>query len=209
MRICKLDLASTIYGSGGGSGDFGLSALSFSFNPTPVPAAAAHPTAFAAISLTPSPNVASFGSFFSTDSGVTNGKRDDGQPLGYGCGDAKTDARVPDHLFGHDLTDACRAHDKNYETCGVTKEAADSQLGHDVSVAMGGGVLGAVVGGAYQLGVALGGQSAYNQAQTDSGCRASAGDGSSNSASSDSSHNATDARGGYGSYGGGDGGGGD
>lgn len=183
MRICKLDLASQIYGAGGPSFDWAV--------PAPAVQAPVQPAVnslfsgggsggHTSVNGSSSGNASLggfLGSIFSTDSGVANGKRDDGQPLGYGCGDAKTDAGVPDHIFGRDLIDACRAHDKNYETCGVTKEAADSQLGHDVSVAMGGGLLGAVVGGAYQAGVSFGGQSAYNQAQSEAGCRNTGGGG--------------------------------
>jgi hypothetical protein len=105
------------------------------------------------------------GNITGTDSGVTNGVRDDGMPLGFGCGDAKTDHLVPDRVLGNDLTGACYNHDIAYSTLGVSKEAADAKLGKDVSNAMGGGILGALVGGAYQLGLSLFGQAAYNSAQ--------------------------------------------
>ena len=113
------------------------------------------------------------GNITGTDSGVTNGVRNDGMPLGFGCGDAKTDHLVPDRLLGNDLTGACHNHDIAYSTLGVTKEAADAQLGKDVSNAMGGGLIGAVVGGAYQIGVSLFGQAAYDSAQAEAREKAS------------------------------------
>lgn len=109
------------------------------------------------------------GSLTGTYSGVTNGVRDDGRPLGDGCGDAKTDHLIPDKVLGHDLTPSCRAHDEAYSNSSSTKQAADAQLAKDVSSAMGGGILGAIGGGLYQAGVALGGQDAYDRAQREAG----------------------------------------
>ena len=111
----------------------------------------------------------SFGSF---STGVTNGTRNDGLPIGAGCGDAKTDWIVPDIVFGSDLTQACANHDINYSTCGVTKQAADTQLGLDITNSLGGGFLASAVGDVYYSGVSLGGQNAYDTAQSNAGCYA-------------------------------------
>ena len=113
--------------------------------------------------------------FMGFDSGVTNGVRDDGLPIGAGCGTAATDHVAPDVVFGHDLTISCVNHDIGYGTCGVTKAEADTKLGNDVSAAMGGGLLGAAVGFAYEFGVSVFGQSAYDSAQAASGCNVSDG----------------------------------
>lgn len=114
------------------------------------------------------------------DTGVTDvtpGLRDDGKPLGYGCGDAKTDAIIPDKLFGHDLTPACVQHDANYLNCNMIKSDADARLRHDVKVAMGGEdwaseLASKATSRLYYLAVRHFGQSAYEQSQSDAGCKA-------------------------------------
>lgn len=105
------------------------------------------------------------GNLTGTDSGVTNGVRDDGMQLGFGCGDAKTDHLVPDRVLGNDLTGACYNHDINYSTLGVSKDAADAKFFTDTYNSMGGGITGAIVAGIYYLGVSLGGREAYDNAQ--------------------------------------------
>ena len=207
MRICKLDRANQVYGAGGPSMDFG-------WTPAPAPVQPAVNSLYSgggtgshtSVNGSSSGNASLgsfFGSFFGTDSGVTNGKRDDGNPVGYGCGNVQTDKYVPDHLLGHDLTPACRNHDIGYSTCGVAKDVADAKLGSDVSAAMGGGLLGGIVGSIYHAGAATFGQSSYDQAQTDAGCRNTGGGGGQSDHSGESGAGRTDARGGYGSYGGG------
>ena len=147
-------MAAIVYGAGGWGG---ASLPSFYIPPAPPQS-----------STVSSGGVMTFlGNLTGADSGVTNGKRDDGNPIGYGMGDAKTDHLVPDRLFGRDLAPDGRAHDVKYSTIGYSKEAADAELGKDVSNAMGGGILGAVVGLVYQIGVSLGGQDAYDRAQRD------------------------------------------
>jgi RHS repeat-associated protein len=55
--------------------------------------------------------------------------RSDGQPLGYGCGDASTDNLVPDKPLGNDFLLACRAHDQCYgNTSGPSKEVCDTNF---------------------------------------------------------------------------------
>ena len=169
MKICSKEMAAIIFGAGGPS--FGSGGPNFGPNPVWSSTVSSAPS-FSSNSSGSSSAASNSGGFMSllgnitgTDSGVTNGVRDDGMPLGFGCGDAKTDHLVPDRVLGNDLTGACYNHDIAYSTLGVSKEAADAKLGKDVSNAMGGGILGALVGGAYQLGLSLFGQAAYNSAQ--------------------------------------------
>jgi hypothetical protein len=217
MRICKIDIANGVYGMGGPS-----TAVGFGFT-------SGNQSLPGLISVN-SPNGAGgsapiaagsgiMGGVFGFSTGVTNGVRDDGKPLGYGCGDAKTDGKVPDQVLGRDLTQACVNHDIGYSTCGVTKSVADAKLGSDVNGLMGGGILGAVVGAAYQAGVSLFGQSAYDRAQTEAGCRSSGNQGGNNNSNGSTvggngGNSGGNFGGGFGSGGdggdgGGDGGGGD
>lgn len=168
MKICSKEMAAIVFGAGSPSG------FTSSFaSPAPQASSTISSTpSFTSSSSSSNSSASNSGGFMSllgnitgTESGVTNGVRNDGMPIGSGCGDAKTDHLVPDRLLGHDLTGACHNHDIAYSTLGVTKEAADAQLGKDVSNAMGGGLIGAIVGGTYQVGVSLFGQAAYNSAQ--------------------------------------------
>ncbi len=174
MKICNKEMAAIVFGAGGpgfagSGGGFGgasstiSSAPSFSSNSSGGSSTASNSGGFMSF----------LGNLTGFDSGVTNGVRDDGNPIGYGMGDARTDHLVPDRAFGVDLSREGRTHDDAYSTLGASKEAADSQFGKDVSNAMGGGILGALVGGAYQIGVALGGQAAYNNAQAEARDKAS------------------------------------
>ena len=157
MKICSKEIAAIVFGAGAPSGFGGGSSGGFA----PSFASPAPPQS----STVSSGGFMSFlGNLTGFDSGVTNGVRDDGNPIGYGMGDAKTDHLVPDRLFGVDLSREGRQHDDKYSTIGYSKEAADAELGKDVSNSIG-GILGALVGGAYQIGVALGGQAAYDNAQ--------------------------------------------
>lgn len=61
--------------------------------------------------------------------------RPDGQPWGYGCGSEGSDWFVPDGLWGGSFMDACRNHDKCYETKGNDKTTCDSNLGSDIALA--------------------------------------------------------------------------
>ncbi|MEY3135913.1 MAG: hypothetical protein RJA39_1798, partial [Pseudomonadota bacterium] len=66
--------------------------------------------------------------FFKFGSGTANGIRNDGNALGAGCGTVKSDAFVPDMLFGIDVSQACFQHDQSYATCGFSRETADTNL---------------------------------------------------------------------------------
>ena len=109
------------------------------------------------------------------NSGVgPNGLRHDGEDLGCGCGDAKTDKLVPDVVFGVSLFRACEKHDKAYAALGASKLLADVQLGLDITKAFhdAWGVLGVpvgiVVGLFYSLAVVFFGDEAYQNAQFES-----------------------------------------
>ena len=215
MKICSKEMAAIVFGAGGP----GLGSAGPNFGPNPVwSSTISSAPSFSSNSSGSSSSASNSGGFMSllgnitgTDSGVTNGVRNDGMPIGFGCGDAKTDHLVPDRLFGNDLTGACYNHDIGYSTLGVTKEAADAQFGKDVSNAMGGGLLGAIVGGAFQVGVSLFGQAAYNSAQAQAGENAygTTGWGSRDAGGSHNSPSNGGDNGGWGSRdaGGGDGGG--
>ena len=171
MKICSKEIAAIVFGAGGPS--FGSGGPNFGPNPV-WSSTVSGPPSFSSNSSGGSSSASNSGGFMSflgnltgTDSGVTDGVRDDGIQIGYGMGDAKTDHLVPDKLFGIDLAQWGREHDDKYSTLGFSKEVADAQLGKDVSNAMGGGILGALVGGAFQLGVSLGGHEAYNNAQAE------------------------------------------
>lgn len=110
--------------------------------------------------------------FFKFDSGTTEGVREDGNSLGAGCGTVKSDAFVPDMLFGIDVSQACFQHDQSYDTCGFDKRVADATLMTNIRGdcnAQGGNFLTCnVIAGVYGIGVALFGASAFKQAQAQS-----------------------------------------
>jgi hypothetical protein len=110
--------------------------------------------------------------FFKFDSGITDGVREDGNALGAGCGTVKSDAFVPDLLFGIDVSQACFQHDQSYSTCGFEKRAADATLMSNIRSdcnAQGGNFLTCnVIAGVYGVGVALFGTSAFSAAQAQS-----------------------------------------
>jgi RHS repeat-associated protein len=61
--------------------------------------------------------------------------RPDGKPWGWGCGDRKTDHRVPDVVGGVNMTPACRKHDECYDNAsrpGASKAACDDQFRKDI-----------------------------------------------------------------------------
>ena len=59
--------------------------------------------------------------------------RRDGKPLGYGCGDAKTDNIVPDKPLGYDFLPACRGHDLCYgDKSGPSKAKCDDDFINDM-----------------------------------------------------------------------------
>jgi hypothetical protein len=106
-----------------------------------------------------------FWDFFKFDSGTSNGVRNDGQPIGSGCGTAMLDGLVPDVMFGINLQSSCAAHDNRYSTCGFEKSEADTLFRSDILVACesqgGNGLVCTVIATAYGLGVSLGGGKAY------------------------------------------------
>jgi hypothetical protein len=110
--------------------------------------------------------------FFKFDSGTTEGVRQDGNFLGAGCGTVKSDAFVPDMLFGIDVSQACFQHDQSYDTCGFDKRVADATLMTNIRGdcnAQGGSFLTCnVIAGVYGVGVALFGANAFKQAQAQS-----------------------------------------
>ena len=58
-----------------------------------------------------------------------NSPRADGNPLGWGCGDSKTDNFVPDKPFGSNFMPSCRAHDICYgDKKGPLKEKCDDDF---------------------------------------------------------------------------------
>ena len=62
--------------------------------------------------------------------------RDDGQSLGYGCGDAKTDNFVADKPLGNNFLPACRAHDICYgDKTGPAKKVCDDNFKKDMQKA--------------------------------------------------------------------------
>ena len=109
------------------------------------------------------------------DSGVTeNGLRNDGQPLGYGCGSGQNDGLVPDQIGRMNLLPACIAHDQCYDTGSSTaRSVCDAQFGRDIKEACLDAnypwIICVVVGGAYHLGVAMFGASDYHGDQANAG----------------------------------------
>lgn len=110
-----------------------------------------------------------FWSFLKFDSGTSNGSRVDGNALGAGCGTVKSDAFIPDILFGIDISKACFEHDQSYSTCGFEKGQADSNFLNNIMNDcgdQGGGMLTCnVISGVYYVSVAFLGDSAYKNAQ--------------------------------------------
>jgi hypothetical protein len=110
-----------------------------------------------------------FFDFLKFDSGTTSGVRDDGQPLGSGCGTALLDGVVPDVMFGINLQSSCAAHDNRYNMCGFEKAEADNLLRTDILTSCeaqgGNGLLCNVIATAYGVGVSLGGGKAYSTSQ--------------------------------------------
>jgi len=111
------------------------------------------------------------GTFFDTGVNPETGLRTDGMPLGYGCGDAKTDAIVPDHFGSANLIKACVDHDNDYSTLGMSKEEADTRLGANISAAVEAAGyshwVAESVGTIYKAGVQLFGGDAYANAQAE------------------------------------------
>jgi hypothetical protein len=110
-----------------------------------------------------------FWDFLIFDSGTSGGVRNDGQPLGSGCGTALLDGFVPDVMFGINLQSSCAAHDNRYNTCNFEKAEADRLFRSDILVSCesqgGNGLLCNVIATAYGLGVSLGGAKAYATSQ--------------------------------------------
>lgn len=119
------------------------------------------------------------GTFFDTGVNTTTGLRSDGQPLGYGCGDAKTDGIVPDHFGTANLIPICSIHDNDYATLGMSKEAADAKLGANISAAIEGAGynhwIAEAVGAIYKAGAQIAGAEAYAKAQAEAQAQAAAG----------------------------------
>lgn len=113
-----------------------------------------------------------FWDFLKFDSGTSSGVREDGKSLGAGCGTAKSDAFVPDMLFGIDVSQACFQHDQSYSTCGFSRATADTNLSNNILKdcnAQGGNALTCnVIAGVYSVSVSLFGASAFKQAQAQS-----------------------------------------
>lgn len=115
-----------------------------------------------------------FWSFLKFESGTSKGARVDGNALGAGCGTVKSDAFIPDILFGIDISQACFEHDQSYATCGFKKGTADTNFYSNIMSEcgeQGGGMLTCnVISGIYYVTVAFLGESAYKNAQ-ESSCR--------------------------------------
>lgn len=115
-----------------------------------------------------------FWSFLKFESGTSKGARVDGNALGAGCGTVKSDAFIPDILFGIDISQACFEHDQSYATCGFEKSTADANFYSNIMNEcgeQGGGLLTCnAISGIYYVTVAFLGESAYKNAQ-ESSCR--------------------------------------
>jgi hypothetical protein len=109
---------------------------------------------------------------FKFGSGTSNGLRNDGTALGAGCGTVKSDAFVPDILFGIDVSQACFQHDQSYATCGFSRETADTNLSNhilnDCGVQGGNALTCHLIAGAYGMSVSLFGARAFAKAQEQS-----------------------------------------
>ncbi len=101
-------------------------------------------------------------------------------PSGY-CGSGSTEKLIRDRYFDADFSDACKAHDKCYDTCGRSKDSCDRQFERDMesecrSTYSGGGLdyikRNACIGVAntYAVAVERMGGDAYRAAQRSSGC---------------------------------------
>ena len=92
--------------------------------------------------------------------------------LGAGCGTVKSDAFVPDMLFGIDVSQACFEHDQSYATCGMDRRIADINLTRNISRdcdQQGGSEFTCdVIAGIYGASVFLFGASAFREAQAQS-----------------------------------------
>lgn len=170
MRICKPNETGLIFGQGSPS----MMNWSGFVMPAPTLTSVTVIDAFGGVGSGGSAhtNTATSNSLF--DSGVTNGVRDDGRSLGYGCGTATNDHLVPDVVFGVSVTEACRAHDTAYSTCGVSKAQADQQFSVDIAQTCkeqgASTALCSTLSGAYGLAVGIFGGGAYDAAQAASGC---------------------------------------
>jgi hypothetical protein len=115
-----------------------------------------------------------FWSFLKYESVKSKGERVDGNALGAGCGTVKSDAFIPDILFGIDISQACFEHDQSYATCGFEKGTADTNFYSNIMSEcgeQGGGMLTCnAISGIYYVTVAFLGESAYKNAQ-ESSCR--------------------------------------
>ena len=113
-----------------------------------------------------------FWDFFNFGSGTSNGIRNDGNALGAGCGTVKSDAFVPDMLFGIDVSQACFQHDQSYSTCGFSRSTADITLSNNIlndCAAQGGKALTCnLIAGVYGVSVSLFGARAFTEAQEQS-----------------------------------------
>jgi hypothetical protein len=113
-----------------------------------------------------------FWGFLNFNSGTSGGARNDGNALGAGCGTVKSDAFVPDMLFGIDVSQACFQHDQSYATCGFSRVTADTNLSkhilNDCGVQGGSSLTCNLIAGFYGFGVSLFGERAFIQAQEQS-----------------------------------------
>jgi hypothetical protein len=113
-----------------------------------------------------------FWDFLKIDSGTSQGVRKDGNALGAGCGTVKSDAFVPDILFGINVSQACFEHDQSYATCGMDRLTADMNLSRNIMNQcdlQGGKELTCdVIAGIYGVSVFLFGARAYQEAQSQS-----------------------------------------
>ena len=113
-----------------------------------------------------------FWDFLKFKSGTSNGIRSDGNSLGAGCGTVKSDAFVPDMLFGIDVSQACFQHDQSYSTCGFSRSTADITLSNNIlndCAAQGGKALTCnLIAGVYGVSVSLFGARAFTEAQEQS-----------------------------------------
>ena len=113
-----------------------------------------------------------FWDFLKFNSGTSNGIRSDGNSLGAGCGTVKSDAFVPDMLFGIDVSQACFKHYQSYSTCGFSRSTADITLSNNIlndCAAQGGKALTCnLIAGVYGVSVSLFGARAFTEAQEQS-----------------------------------------
>ena len=121
------------------------------------------------IELTSQVHGGGFWDFLNFNSGTSSGIRIDGNALGAGCGTVKSDAFVPDVLFGIDVSQACYQHDQSYLTCGFSRSTADTNLTNNIlndCSAQGGNALTCnVIAAAYGISVSLFGARAFKEAQ--------------------------------------------